>query len=119
MTIDKAYQKDRDDEKQYGHNKSAPETKLAIQELQINQLNYLKQMEEFKEINDKRHAEIKELIKELGLKVDCAMREKADRTVVDGLGNDVKDLISWKWKLIGIGIAGFFILNYLKDYIVK
>lgn len=106
MTIHEAYEVGRRNGRGE-HNLSSPETRERLVKLETNHNNMMSEVQE-----------IKQMIKELTLKVDCAMEKKADKTVVDGLEKDMKDLQSWKYKMIGIGIIVVFIIIAIKDYIL-
>jgi len=89
------------------HISPSPETRERLKALEVNQNNFMTEIQE-----------IKQMIKDLGMKLDCALEKKADKEIVDGMKNDLELLKNWKWKMVGVGIVVVFFIYVLKDYIL-
>lgn len=77
------------------HQVPSPETRERIKALEINQQNVMQEIQE-----------IKQMIKDLGTKIDCALDKKADRWVEKVL-----------WTVIGFIVTGFF--SYIGILIIQ
>lgn len=70
-----------------GHDKSAPETRERLTALETNEKNVMQELQD-----------IKQMIKDLDSKLDCALEKKADRWV--------EKVLTWVGALIGASIVG-------------
>jgi hypothetical protein len=91
------------------HDRPSPET---LKELELLKLSRVEDQKDIQFMKDEI-SEVKELVKDLGTKIDNAMSCKADKSEVDGMKKDIKEISNWMWKVIGIGIVGGAIMSFL------
>lgn len=91
-----------------GHNVSAPETRERLAKLETNQNNLMQEIQE-----------IKQMIKDLGNKLDCALEKKADKAEVEVMKKDLTDLRGWMWKTIGVATTLLFLASFFREQILS
>ena len=97
------------------HLSPSPETRERLAKLETNHCNIMDYLKENKE----EHKELFTIVKDINIKLDNALKEKADKSEVADLSNKVKELDTWKIKVIAIGSVVVFIVTFFKDLIIN
>jgi hypothetical protein len=97
--------------------KIAAEGRIAI--IETNNKKMSEDLKELKLENITEHKEIKILVKELTTEIRATLKEKADKTEVDGMKQDLLDLKTWMWKAIGVVATILFIVSFFKEEIIN
>jgi DNA-binding transcriptional regulator GbsR (MarR family) len=58
-------------------------------------------------------SEVKELVKELGSKFDDVMECKAEKSEVEAMSKQIKNLSDWQNRIIAVGSLLLFLLTFL------
>ena len=93
------------------------ETRIAL--LEQSTITTMELFKSYAKENKEQHEELKELVADIGKKLDTTIEKKADKEEVNELKETVGDLRDWKIKLVAIISLIMFILTFLKDPIIK
>ncbi len=118
MTIQEAYEVGR----RIGRGESTQSKIAAEGRIATIESNNKKMSEDLKELkleNITEHKEIKILVKELTTEIRTTLKEKADKTEVDGMKQDLLDLKTWMWKAIGVAGTTLFFASFFREQIVS
>lgn len=96
------------------HNEPSPKTLSELTDLKVVQGKLTKTQE----FMTQEISEIKDLVKGLDLKLDNAIKDKADKSEVDDIKKEMKNFSNWKAYIMGMAVIVVFLLYALKDYLL-
>ena len=116
--FDKKWNKNYMEHLQVDHDKPSPETREQLAILKTNYNNLMEKVDEIKQENYKQHEELKDAIIKIDEKLNNALTNKADKKEVEELKNNVKDLDTWKVRIVAIFSVIMFLITFFKDILL-
>ena len=109
------------------HEQSAPETRERLAILETSQKLFMeenrKEHEEIKISMTDFHSAMLESMKEMNIKLDKAIEEKADKDSVNILGEQVENLktdaLIWRTRFIVVGSVLLFLVTFFKEPLLE